>query len=82
MKKKILILIDQPITKYFVKRIELKYLLNTRKVDVYIFNLLFFFNKKIYSYYDANNLKFKFLGANGKKNKVFASTIFTNKGNT
>lgn len=59
MKKKILILIDQPITKYFVKRIELKYLLNIRKVDVYIFNLLFFFNKKIYSYYDANNLKFK-----------------------
>ena len=58
MKKKILILIDQPITKYFMKRIELKYLLNLRKVDVYIFNLLFFFNKKIYSHYDANNLKF------------------------
>ena len=46
MKKKILILIDQPITKYFMKRIELKYLLNLRKVDVYIFNLLFFLIKK------------------------------------
>ena len=59
MKKKLLILTHQPITKYFMRRLELEYLLNLRKVDVYIFNLLFFFNKKIYSYYDVNNFKFK-----------------------
>ena len=57
MRKKLLILTHQPITKYFMKRLELKYLLNLRKVDVYIFNLLYFFNKKIYSYYDTNNIK-------------------------